>query len=188
MDSLSFDPETHIYQYKNKVVPSVTQILQAVGIIDYSRIDNNILETAMQRGKDVHLATQFLDENDLNWATVGEDIKGYVTAYQKFIEISGFKPEKIETAVVHLEYKYAGTLDRVGTLDGHSVILDIKTGSMPAWTGIQLAAYAACLSGSYQRVGLQLNQDGTFKITTFTNPNDFNLFLSALSIYNWKRK
>ena len=55
-------------------------------------------------------------------------------------------PEFIETCLVNDELGYAGTVDRIVTIDGVSYIADIKTGKSLAYGGLgfgsQLAAYA----------------------------------------------
>lgn len=186
---LVFDPIKHKYTYQGEVIPSVTQILKHAGIVDYSFIAPDVLAAAMERGSHVHLATQYLDEGDLDQDGLDPAIIGYLKAYERFKYDSGFVPDKIEEQIINLQYKYAGTIDRTGALNGkQNILLDIKTGSIPAWTGIQLAAYAAGLGGTWQRIGLQLNADGTYSCKDFHNPTEFNLFLSALAIYRWKQK
>ncbi len=65
--SLTFDAGPHVYTLDGVVVPSVTGILQASGLIDtlgHPRADPRRGETA--GGRVVHEAVHFANENDLD--------------------------------------------------------------------------------------------------------------------------
>src|SRR5262245_12733032 len=140
---LQFDAASHTYTLDGEILPSVTQILQSAGLVDYSRVPRDVLQAAMDRGTRVHLACQFLDEGDLDPASIGLSDMGYVSAYEKFKRETGFVPELIEHRVHHSELRFAGTLDRVGTFSGghYRLLIDIKTGDPTPAAFVQLAAY-----------------------------------------------
>lgn len=194
-DKFSFDEATHTYYYDGFEVPSVTQIMKNAGIID----DRFYNEEARIRGSAVHLATQYLDEGDLDWDSLDDLIVPYVKAYQKFKLDSGFVPEFIEKRIYHKAkpgmavcIDYAGTLDRAGIFadflpqkrcdlirDKYAVI-DLKTGSIPEWAGIQLAAYAlGLLPKMPRRFALLLKKDGKYKLQEFKKSSDYGAFYGA---------
>jgi hypothetical protein len=59
-------------------------------------------------------------------------------------------------------YGYAGTPDRVGTYPA-------------GWNRAR-------------RLAVELHPDGSYKIFPYNDVNDFNLFLSILAVFNYKRK
>lgn len=181
-----FDAETHKYFIQDVCVPSVTQVLKECGIID----DRFYTEEARERGKAVHLATQLLDEDDLDWDSLDPSLEGYVRAYERFKTESGFVPVLIEERVYNPVSMYAGTLDRTGYFSNikNKTLIDIKSGAPEPWAAIQTAAYEHCLLQRFSRHALQLKPDGTYRLSPqYRDPNDIKLFLSALSIVHWKR-
>ena len=180
----SFNPETHEYFIKNRKAPGVTGVLKEAGFID----GEWYTEESRQRGTAVHEATQFLDEDDLDWDTLHPKILPYVKAYEKFKLDTGFKPDLVEHRVFSDLYHFGGTLDRTGTFpNGDETLLDIKSGAIAFWTALQTAAYDYCLDKRRQRMAVQLKNDGTYKVKTFKDPNDIKIFLSAAVVVNWKR-
>ena len=189
--SFEFDAVSHTYRLDGEVVPGVTSVLKSVGIIDYSFIPQEILQRASKRGTAVHLALQYLDEGCLDRTSVDVEHRGYIEAYERFVTESGFEPAHIEHRVYHPVYRYAGTLDRTGLLNGTLTILDFKTGLVLPGHALQLAAYANCLAAPrrFRRIALQLNADATYRVYEYPmrsfNP-DANLFLSALACHQFK--
>ena len=87
-------------------------------------------------------------------AEVSDDILPYLQAYLKFRKEHVVKWEKIEYATHHDTDRYAGTLDRVGTVDGSRCVLDLKS----SYT-VQKQLATAQLN-LYRRM---MEQDGTWK-------------------------
>lgn len=203
--TLLFDEQTHTYLLDGHEIPSVTQIMKVAGIIDGSFYN----DVGRLRGSAVHLATQYLDEGELNpengaldWASLDAEITPYVHAYVRFKQESGFVPEMIEKRVLHTRdvgkppcIAYAGTLDRTGHFpctgspSGSYAILDIKTGSIPKWAGIQLAAYAHALPPEIpiRRFALQLKNTGKYKLQEFKDTDDYMAFYGACHIVQGQR-
>lgn len=192
--------ESHIYLLDGKRLPSVTQVLEDCGVIDYSRISGETREMALKRGRYVHLLTQYWDERDLDESTVKPEWKGYLEAWKRFCSNSMFfcDDDGIEHRDYHNQYRYAGTLDRTGTFYGHKfkVLIDIKTNHAEWWTRLQTAAYAAFMPDprSYLRMAVELHEDGTFRtggdleFPGKTFDADFQAFLNCLSVFNLKRR
>lgn len=190
---LEFDAVKHAYYVvdggSKKRAPSVTQIMQKTGIID-TRWYN---DQAMIRGTYVHEACHYLDEDDLDVDGLSPDIAPYVHAYIDFKKNSGFIPKLIEQRVYSRTHGFAGTLDRIGILNGRMVLIDLKSGYMPGWVGIQTAAYQIavtemCLLGELPKellptacFGLQLKKDGKYSLSKeLSDPMNRQDFLAAL--------
>jgi hypothetical protein len=195
VDALMFDEASHTYSVEGVPLPSVTQVLEDVGIIDYGFLPREDRERYLRRGSAVHLLTQLDDEDDLDEASIDPAIAGYLEGWRRFRRESGFVPSLIEHRSYNPQYGYAGTLDRTGSLRDSStvVLLDIKTGTSPYWCRYQLAAYAAFFDGprKYPRLSVELHDDGTYRIEEFACRDwqaDFNVFISALAVWRAKRR
>lgn len=192
MVNCTFDAEKHQYFIDDFGIPNVTGLLEGTGILKFG-VGGTELENkqAMNRGRAVHAACEFLDQDDLNWATVQDDIIPYVLAYEKFKKETGFKPLRIEERLFHLSLRYGGTLDREGKwrLGEAHVLLDLKTGVVSPWTALQLAGYDLLLPSlklPRERYGLQLKPDGNYSLTQFKDRQDKDLFLSIVALHWWK--
>jgi len=180
----TFDAKTHSFFIGGRSVLSVTQALKGAGIIE----DGWYTEESRERGCAVHNACQYLDEGLLDWDTVAPKYLPYVKAYERFKDESGFIPALIEAWVFNESYFYAGILDRTGILNGEHVLIDLKSGPPAKWANLQSAAYAGCLSLPHKRFTLRLSDNGKYKLSDeHKDPNDFKIFLSAVSVANWKR-
>ena len=159
--------------------PRVTDILKSAGLIDTTWFTDE----ARARGTAVHLACQYLDEGCLDEATVAEEIRPYLAAYQRFrAEVITGEWTAIEQPVYHETLRYRGTPDRVFG----SWLYDIKTGGPLAWHGPQLAAYAACLPEITRRIGLYLSVDGGYNLVEYKDRDDWKVFQAALTVHNFK--
>jgi hypothetical protein len=187
---LTFDPETHVYRWDDAVVPSVTQVLESAGIIDYSSIPRGIRDYALQRGSLVHRACELWDEGDLDMDTLSDVLAPYVRAYIDFRETTGFTPILSEYRAYSTRWGYAGTLDRLGQVGNRLWLIDLKSGGMPRWARLQTAAYHELIKGLHpcvERYALRLDKDGRFYLSDpFTDPSDFYVFTCALQIARWK--
>jgi len=191
--TLRFDPMPHQYWLEPDGIelPSVTTALKSAGLIDYSMIPQDVLQNASARGTAVHMALQFLDEETLDLEALDFDLVGYVIAYQQFCQDTGFVPAMIEQRVWSPQWRYAGTLDRTGTMGADLACLDFKTGLVMPAHALQLAAYTMCLPDPrrFRRIALKLNGDGTYRVHEFPGKElrqDFDVFLAALACHNWR--
>ena len=187
---VTFEPETHTYRDSTgQVVPSVTQILKGAGLLDYSMYSG--AEYAAARGTAVHLACQYWDEGDLDYDGLDPEIVPYVDAWIRYREDSDFVPCQLEQMVWCASPRYAGTLDRVGMVQGHQWLLDIKTGQPHPATALQTAAYAEAsgLLGLTKRGAVYLRNDGTYKLEVHNNHlKDWQNFAAVCAVYTWKQK
>lgn len=175
-----FDESTHTYD--DGRLPSVTEVCRIL------HNSNHYTEEARTRGKAVHMACHFLDDGDLDLDSLAPEIAGYVAAYQKVMDDTGFKWVAIETPMCDLRRTYAGTPDRISRWE----VVDLKTGAFEDWHPIQLVGYNNMLPNpwSYRRLAVYLSEDGTYSLREFPKTDyarDLAVFQSALNITNWKR-
>ena len=183
MPLITFEAERHEYRdAKGVLVPSVTSILKAAGLVD----DRYYTDFGRERGSAVHEATALYDRDDLDEDSIDPRIAGYLAAWRSFRVTSGFVPDSIEQIVYHQTHRYAGTFDRTGRIGERKLIVDIKTGPMLPVTGLQLAAYQQCVVGLPDRIGVEIRADGTFRVTEFKDRLDWQVFQSALAVAKWK--
>ena len=170
------------------MLPSVTEILQDVGIIDATWFTPE----ACERGSNVHRICQLHDEKDLVEGSVDPSLKGYYAAYQKYLAESGIDVWSwIECPAMDPLLTYRGTSDRLATARPR-ILLDLKTGAPLPWHALQLAAYVNMLADpySYDRVGLYLRDNGTYSLKHYPKGNyaaDLRVFMASLTLYNWRR-
>ncbi len=116
-------------------------------------------EWSRDKGSMVHLAVKYDVAgtfDDYNWDPV---IEPYFEGWQKFKKESGFKVSQSETPGVNTTHQYAGTPDLIGCFPKPGVC---------------------------RRFALELNNDGKYKLVPFTDQNDFNVWLAAVSCHHWK--
>ena len=195
-DFVHLDEAAHLYTAAGVERPSVTQILKDAGLIDTT----GHTEEARERGKAVHLATQFLDEDDLDWNTVVPNYRGYVQAWERFKTESRFQIGRDASGKLLIEYRlfhsvsgYCGTLDRLGTIGTAEYLIDIKTGDAEEWHGYQIAAYSQCLPNphSRKRMTVHLRASGSYStrehaLTAF--PYDWQVFAAAAVVWHAKHR
>ena len=181
--AITFDAERHEYRDEaGNLVPSVTQIIRTAGLSDPRWYNDR----ARLRGTAVHTAIQYLNEGTLDQSSVMPEIDAYVRAYRRFIQQSGFIVQAFELRVYNRAHGYAGTMDLLGSLNNKTTVIDIKTGSVPVWTGLQLAAYAACIHCVHQRFALNLTEDSVYRLVRFDDKSDFAVFAGACAVAKWK--
>jgi len=193
---IEVDTHAHQYRIEGRIVPSVTKILEAVGLIDYSHIPSSSRQMALERGHLVHEAIALDLAGDLDEASAEEiGILGYVQAARDARAALGILvPHAVEERVYHPSLDYAGTLD----LRAGNILIDWKTTSAQYWVRFQLAAYAACLTAAgdgrwagagVRRICVELHDDATYRIYEIPVAGwleDWQTFLAALRV--WKER
>jgi hypothetical protein len=193
---IDFDEPEHLYVVNGILRPSVTQILERAGLVDFSHIPKNIRLAALSRGRRVHKAAQFLVEDDLDMDTVAIEERGYVESCAQFLATSEFVILGSERRVASLRYGYAGTVDAFGLWRGFA-IADWCTGDL--WESakdLQTSGYMGALrehppgewtnftpASPIQRIGVHLNKYGRLPHTEpYADPMDFSKFLAAVTV------
>ena len=179
---LIFDADKHEYRLAGKVLPSVTQIIGAAGLVDFSRVPPERLLLAQERGTAVHKACDLHDKGTLDYASLDPLVWPYLEAWVLFRNQTGFHVDQAELPIYSIKHGYAGTFDRIGMLQDPALI-DIKTSEIISQaTGVQTAAYLfACdeigMLGmpikKYKRFALHLFDNGKYELEPYTNPQDW---------------
>ena len=192
---IGFRKEDHKYSIDGVPVDSVTQILQSTGIIDFSKVPKENLEASMIFGTYVHEATELYDKNNLNLETLHPKLRPYLDAWIKFKVQVGFEIELNEEKIGSQKYMFAGTLDRRGIINNQRGIVDIKTSvDISRATAIQTAGYMIAHNEMFKkektkfRMAVLLKPDGTYKISEYSDKSDMNVFLSSLTLHNWRKR
>lgn len=194
---LTFDEENHLYKLDEKVIPSVTQILKEAGLSSFGNVPEHILEPACILGKHVHKATELADLDMLDRESLDPLYLQYLESWESFKQDYLFVPDFIELELFHQTLKFAGRIDRVGMIriknQNLRAIVDIKTGMKTKEVAIQTAGYQLLFNNSVIRkdqikirLAVFLKPSG-YKVETYTNKADENIFISALNITNYLR-
>ncbi len=192
MHDIKFIHDTHQYFIDGVEFPSVTSILKPLN--SFENVPPVVLDRAAQFGQHVHKATELYDQGILNEKTLDSNLVPYLEGWKLFL---ASMPNDIilnEYRIFSLKYGYAGTLDRVVvfTSNEKTALLDIKTGTESPTFGPQTAAYAKAIE---EMIGLKTQQRFTvrlkpndYRLISHTNKNDFNIFMSCLNVWNFKKK
>jgi hypothetical protein len=185
--SLTFDAETHTYRWNGELVPGVTSILRPLCSFDFVKPD--VLAAASAFGTAVHKTCELADLGTLDEEALDPELAPYLAQWRKFCADFGCEWEWIEAPFYHQAMRYAGTVDRIGTVKGQAAVLDIKTSaSLYPSVGPQLAAYARAYApdtGQYlKRFGLRLHADG-YELKPYTSPADWSVFCSLITLRGW---
>lgn len=141
-----FREDTHHYRDESGlIVPSSTQVLDILGMTDFSRVDPDDLEWKRGFGNAVHRGIELNVFGKLDWDTVDEAIIPAVVGVDQFLGELQYQPESAEELriVTVNGMKYGMRLDHKGSIIYHGVrrkiIVDVKTGSKAsaawAWQG-----------------------------------------------------
>lgn len=158
---LAFDPALHRYHLRGTRIPSVTTILQELGLYpDYPEDPRYRL-----RGSAVHAAAKLFLEGRFDRERSGPGLRGYMQSLDGFLAGSGFEPELLEHLIWSESWRFAGTFDLHGKLQGSKTLIDLKTGPPPKAARLQTAAYVLAAKESQglettRRFTVQLYPDG----------------------------
>ena len=189
--TLEFDQAEHAYTLGGVRIPSVTQVLSFGQ--DLSRIPRWTAE----RGTAFHLATEYLDQDDLDWDSLDDLVRPHVEAYRKWKEYR--RPHFSHTE--HRVWgeidglKYAGTIDRVwltrSDSDGidYGCLIDLKSGAPRKEHGAQLVAYSVALAREVPNLmieswrGVYCLKDGTFSEKPYDGREHLEAF--RVKLHQW---
>ena len=184
-----YDDEKHEYRVGGERYLSITQCLKLAGITDTTFADDN----AMWIGTATHRAIELFVKGTLDIDTLDPELVPRIAAWKAFVEATGFKVTESEKIVWDDTYRVAGRLDILGVLpDGREGIVEIKSGCVPRWTGLQLAGQSLLLdacAGSKpvrERFGLQVSERGVPTVKLFRAAEDFRIFIAAATVARWK--
>ena len=163
------------------MLPRVTEILKAAGMIDAS----HFTDFARERGTAVHMATAYNDLFTLDETTVDPIILPYLEEWRHWKIQHQVHVLKVEQEIVDETLGYVGHYDRIVMLNGDEWLIDIKCGAAAPWHAIQLAAYD---NGQGRKRGCVYINPPSLKLTPYTDRADWSVFRAALSLYHWRRQ
>lgn len=181
---VQFNPQDHTYTLDGARYPSVTQILADLGF--YGSAAAHFTEYGRDRGRFVHKIVEYHCKGVLDEESIDPELMGYFEAWLSFESDTGFVSIDCEVPLASADLQCAGTPDHIGILNGNDAVLDVKSGAILAATGIQLSGYEALKGKRLERYGLQLKANGKYSLKRFRDRQDRGIFLSALSVYQWK--
>ena len=175
MAEFLFEESTHTYTLDGVVIPSVTEICAPITCGKYPPV--GVVQQAAARGTRVHELCALYDMDALP-DEIEAGLVGYVKAWAAFCR--DYKPvwTHIELPLygeIDPGQPFAGTLDRIGEIDGFTRIVDIKTAASldrPAKVALceQITGYEwlADLNGidifDGAGMGVQLFADGNYRV------------------------
>ena len=154
-------------------MPSVTEITSVLTAGKYADSNAAMLAQAQRRGTEVHDLCIAIDcgvpPDELD---IPPELVGYVNAYLAFLR--DWRPEWDYMEKMVWTENYAGRADRIGRMDGKTVIVDIKTtGNMDRLSKLallfQLCGYANAWEAMGNETagmlfGVQLKKDGKYTL------------------------
>lgn len=171
--NLQFDDVKHQYKVNGKVIPSVSEI---IGPITYSnfRVQQNVVDQAAHRGTMAHSTTALYDMGALeDESSLSPDEAFYLKAWRDFCH--DYKPDWQYIELPLACRTFAGTIDRIGIIDGTITIVDIKTTS--SMDRVHKVALACQIAGYWDlcqlneidakycnSLGVQLKKDGSYAV------------------------
>lgn len=189
---VTFDEAEHRYAIDGRPVISVTQALQAAGMVD----TRHWTEEARLRGQYIHKAIALDAEGALDMSSVDRRLMPYFEAFRAFLAESRVVFEHVEQLVYDAALGYAGTLDAIVRWpNGKRTLIDFKSGAFPPMAGPQTAAYLRCARAWYPpgtsiaRAGLQLRADGAYRLMPLNDiVQDEHDFISALRVAQFRER
>lgn len=201
----TFDPESHIYGFDGRVLPSVTQSLNEwrevtvygkrffIHTINGTVVEGEVMDNAAAFGRAIHVGAALILQDDLDWGDLDPALVAPLREFEKWVDDYKVKPVHIEEPMYSEKYGVAGTPDIIGTVNGfrHLDITDIKTGLVNEMVGPQVAGYEIIFREREKyrkpivRHELILPRDGSpYKYNELTNSQDGAFFMSRL--FQWQ--
>lgn len=186
---VTYDAASHRYWLNGGSIQSVTQVLSAVGITDFSTCP----EYARERGTQVHKACEALHLGSLDVSRLAPEVAGRLEAWRLYLAESRVEIVECERPVLSKALGYVGRLDWIVRDAKGLMILDVKSGQPDDATGIQLAAYARAYSEETgavvaRRAAVHVREDGTYSLVPYTSPVDWAVFAAAVMVVNWRQQ
>lgn len=147
VEEFIFDKEKHEYRLDGRVLPSVTQILEAT-LFDkkYDGVDEEVLKKAAEYGSLIHKEI----EEYIKTGAIGftEEVVNFI----KIKEENNLNHLASETMVY--DSNMAGTIDLMGYKDDKQILADIKTTYKldKEYVSWQLSLYAYIIDPNYERI------------------------------------
>lgn len=204
VEPVEFFCESNYYLINGIKYPRVTRvksIINNLGLVAWQvtvgkKKANSIMKTRGDFGTRIHKLIEIsLNGETVDFSNYNEETNVTMRLFNDFLNEHDIKPELIEQHLwfaLSEKYRYAGTADFIGYVDGKLMILDWKTSKAiydDMW--LQLAAYVVALEAQTgERVdscGILQIRDGKKKFVVKTYKElmeEFKVFKACLVIYN----
>jgi hypothetical protein len=192
--AFTFEESTHTYRLDSGlVVPSTTQILKRCGLVSYEQVQRDVLENKRHLGEVVHIATSYLDDNDLDLESLPQQAHGYVEAWERFKRECNVHIVASESRSLGSfnDMPYGMTFDRLAVVNGREAVLELKCSAQKEkWWGLQLASYDIGLGSPESqlhrdRYAVHLKPYGKYRLEPFTDETEYDVFTWALAMTWW---
>ena len=186
--ALEFDERLHRYTLDGRILPSVSQIINA--ILPMRPVDDYYLT----RGTATHRACELYDRGTLDPASVDPEIAPRLEAWKKFRADFGGEIVANEMRLASRS-GFAGTLDRVIGSRSKPVIIDIKSSCYPQAI-LQLGGYSILwrenAAWTAAKAGVvEVREDGSYACFWLDKQalrRAEQRFLALLSVFNFARE
>lgn len=191
--ALHFEAASHTYTLAGRRLPGVTAIIAPINELE--GIPRELLEAAARFGTHVHKAVDLHNKGALDLEALDPLLAPYLAGWAECLRVTGAVVLESERRVYHRKLKYAGTLDSVVKFPGEALpaVLDVKSGDRvfrsvrPQLAGYREAYMSEGRKLSRNRYCAHLKGDGTFRLLKYSDPADWNIFLSCLNVTNWMK-
>lgn len=196
---LNLERDTQSYYSNGRRLVSVTEALAIAGLVDFSGINQEILDAASERGRLVHAWTAAFDlvstdsvKEAIFDSAPTEVMTPYIDAFMQFRQDCDYVPTLVEHSMASERWGFAGTLDRYCQVNGENAIVDLKTGAaVQDWVGLQLAGYEILLKDTQniddhiKRYSLRLGGDGKYNLKEWRSYTDRRDFIASARVARW---
>ena len=157
MSDFVYHPENHTGYFGERQGISVTQVIDANGLIPPQAKQPWYAE----RGKLIHLAAKYFWLNTLDYSSLDPRIVPFIESLDKWVYAARFRAKDTETLKWLEEYLLFGTRDVTGLLSPDDLLLDLKSGAHGPACQFQTAGYDLLDPAPRRKRGcLHLNEFG----------------------------
>ena len=188
MSVIDYKSENHTYTIDGIPAISVTKVLEMAGLTNFQFAKQEDIDF----GTKVHYMCELHDRGILDHKSLHPLLLPYWESYKKFL--LDYKPTIMHTELIvgTKALMVAGRIDRVMGIAGMIYIADIKSGAEGS-AEIQTAGYKILYNSdkkkpwlAVSRMAIMLNKEGAYRIESYRDKSDENVFLSALNIARYK--
>lgn len=194
---LEYNDAEHTYLLDGNRVPGVSSVIRVLAPDQYAMIAEDILMRASIRGKNRHEMVALDVRDDLDMASLPDDMLDAYLAWDSFRNDTGFDVTLSERCVASRKLQVAGTLDLAGKLQWKGSrdlwTVDLKfVSAEPKLVDIQTEGYRTLLAEELpeyaeSRRGCLWIRGDKYRFIECNNKGDRALFSAARSIYNWRQ-
>lgn len=189
-DELTFEEKGHTYRIGEKILPSVSKVMEPLSMMYYGPVDSDVLNRAAERGTAIHQAI----ENYIKYGIedIPSEYRGYFDAFKLWMKEMNPIILGTECKTYHKILQYAGTCDLPCIINGKTVCVDFKSSATinSMLTGVQLEAYSkAYKSHGFdfdEKAIVHLKKDGKYTHKTYkkNDVESWTVFGALITVNN----